>query len=230
MQHLRSVVAVCEMTMQHLRSVVAVCEMTMQHLRSVAAVCETTMQHLRSVVAVCETTMQHLRSVVAVCETTMQHLHSLFIVYEMITQGLHGLFTVCARPFSCPPGRRGAYAIRPYMYPAKLRCPRRGRPYHGDNHSSLWNVWGANAIRPYTSTRPTWQASLMPPPQGPPLPRGQSFIPAGCLGGVCDTPLPGYNHLASGTRQTSPASADAPSQLLGIVNAWRPSLPLRPYF
>ena len=49
-------------------------------------------------------------------------------------------------------------------YPAKLRYPRRGRPYHGDNHSSLRDVWGAYAIRPYTGTR---QTSL--PPQGPPL-------------------------------------------------------------
>ena len=57
-----------------------------------------------------------------------------------------------------------------------------------------------------------------------PQPRGQSFIPAGCLVGrmqfapTCirqtslppqGPPLPGYNHLAPGTRQTSPASADA---------------------
>ena len=151
----------------------------MQHLRSVVAVCETTMQHLRSLVAVCETTMHHLHSPVAVCETTMHHLHSLFIVYEMITQGLHGLFTVCARPFSYPPGRRGGVCDTPLHVPG--------------------------------------QTSL--PPQGPPLPRGQSFIPAGCLEGECNSPLPGYNHLAPGTRQTSPASADAPSQLLGIVNA-----------
>ena len=107
MQHLHSLVAVCEMTMQHLHSVVAVCGVISQHLHSVVVVCETTMQHLRSVAAVCEMTMQHLRSLVAVCGAITQHLHSLFIVYEMITQGLHGLFTVCARPFSCPPGRRG---------------------------------------------------------------------------------------------------------------------------
>ena len=160
--------AVCETIMQHLRGAVAVCEMTMHHLHSVAAVCETTMQHLHSVAAVCETTTQHLRGPVAVCETTMQHLRSLFIVYEMITQGLHGLFTVCARPFSCPSGRRGAYAIRPYMYPAKLRCPRRGRMRYAPT-----------CIR---------QTSL--PPQGP--------------------PLPGYNHLAPGTRQTWQASLMPP--------------------
>ena len=149
MQHLHSAVAVCETTMQHLRSVVAVCETIMQHLHSLAAVCETTMHHLRSVVAVCETTMQHLHSPVAVCETTMQHLHSLFIVYEMITQGLHGLFTVCARPFSCPPGCRGG----------RMR-------------------YAPTCIR---------QTSL--PSQGPPLPRRQSFIPAECLGGECNSPL-----------------------------------------
>ena len=223
MQHLRSVAAVCETTMQHLRSVAAVCEMTMQHLRSLVAVCETTMQHLHSVVAVCERIMYHLHNPVAVCETTMQHLHSLFIVYEMITQGLHGLFTVCARPFSCPPAVGGAYAIRPYMYPAKLRCPRRGRPYHGDNHSSLRNVWGPNAIRPYTSTRPTWQASLMPPRRGR-MQFAPYMYPA-------NFPAPA-GAAPTCTRQTSPASADAlpPPQLLGIVNAWSPSLPLRPYF
>ena len=31
------------------------------------------------------------------------------------------------------------------------------------DHSSLRDVWRAYAIRPYTSTRQTWQASLMPP-------------------------------------------------------------------
>ena len=69
-----------------------------------------------------------------------------------------------------------------------------------------------------------------------PLPRGQSFIPAGCLGGVCNSPptcirqtslppqgppLPGYNHLAPGYPANFAAPADAlpPPQLLGIVNA-----------
>ena len=184
MQHLRSVVAVYETTMQHLRGAVAVCETTMQHLRSVAAVCETTMQHLRSLVAVCETTMQHPHSLVAVCETTTQYLHSLFVMCAPTTGTI-------IHPCGMSGGRM---LLRPYMYPAKLRCPRRGRPYHGDNHSSLRDVWGAYAFAPL---HVSGQTSL--PPQGP--------------------PLHGYNHLAPGTRQTSPASADASSQLLGIVNA-----------
>ena len=33
-------------------------------------------------------------------------------------------------------------------YPAKLPCPGRGRPYHGDNHSFLRDVWGAYAFAP----------------------------------------------------------------------------------
>ena len=57
--------------------------------------------------------------------------------------------------------------LRPYMYPANLagipdaplhevpglirRRPQ--TPLHGDNHSSLRDVWGAYAIRPYTGTR-----------------------------------------------------------------------------
>ena len=201
MQHLHSPVAVCEATMQHLRSVVAVCERIMQHLHSVVAVCETTMQHLHSVVAVCEMTMQHLHSVVAVCGAITQHLHSLFIVYEMITQGLHGLFTVCARPFSCPPGRRGGVCDTPLHVPGQTSLPR----------------------------------------EGPPLPRGQSFIPAGCLGGECNSPLHGYPAKLRYPRRGRPYMYPAnfagvrrrphpPPQLLGIVNAWSPSLPLRPYF
>ena len=156
MQHLRSVVAVCEMTMQHLRSVVAVCEMTMQHLQSPVAVCETTTQHLHSLVAVCETTTQHLHSVVAVCETATHHLHSVVAVCEAITQHLRSPFVMCAptrvQSF-IPAGCLGGECNSPlHGYPAKLRCPRRGRPYHGDNHSSLRDVWGAYAIRPYTGT------------------------------------------------------------------------------
>ena len=43
----------------------------------------------------------------------------------------------------------------------RFGCPhtRPGSP----DHSSLRDVWRAYAIRPYTSTRQTWQASLMPP-------------------------------------------------------------------
>ena len=169
--------------MQHLRSVVAVCEMTMQHLQSPVAVCETTTQHLHSLVAVCETTTQHLHSVVAVCETATHHLHSVVAVCEAITQHLRSPFVMCAptrvQSF-IPAGCLGGECNSPlHGYPAKLRCPRRGRPYHGDNHSSLRDVWGAYAFvplhvsgklrcprrgRPYTGTRQTWQASLMPPP------------------------------------------------------------------
>ena len=80
-------------------------------------------------------------------------------------------------------------------YPAKLRYPRRGRPYHGDNHSSLRDVWGAYAIRPYTGTR---QTSL--PPQGP--------------------PLHGYPAKLRCPRRGRPyMPPPPPPQLLGIVNA-----------
>ena len=121
------------MTMQHLHSVFAVCETTMHHLHSVVAVCETTMQHLHSVVAVCEATMQHLHNPVAVCETTTQHLHSVVAVCEAITQHLRSPFVMCAptrvQSF-IPAGCLGGVCDTPlHGYPAKLRCPRRGRPY-----------------------------------------------------------------------------------------------------
>ena len=152
MQHLHSLVAVCETTMQHLHSVVAVCETTMQHLHSLVAVCETTMQHLHSVVAVCETTTQHLHNPVAVCERITQHLRNPVAVSETTTQHLHSLFVMCA--------------------------PTTGTIIHPCGMSGGVCFCAPTCIR---------QTSL--PPQGP--------------------PLPGYNHLAPGTRQTSPASADA---------------------
>ena len=169
----------------------------MQHLHSPVAVCETTMQHLHNPVAVCETTMQHLRSLAAVCETTMQHRHSVAAVCEMTMQHLRSVVAVCEA------------TTQHLRSPFAMCAPTTGTIIHPCGMSG-----GRMQFAP---TRVPGQTSL--PPQGPPLPRGQSFIPAGCLGGVCDTPLPGYNHLAPGTRQTSPASADASSQLLGIVNA-----------
>ena len=49
-----------------------------------------------------------------------------------------------------PAGCLGGECNSPlHGYPAKLRCPRRGRPYHGDNHSSLRNVWGRMLLHPY---------------------------------------------------------------------------------
>ena len=141
-----------EMNVQHLCGAGKVCETIMQRLLGPFTVCEMTMQHLHSPFTVCKMTMQHLHTPFTVCGGTMQHLHSLFTVCGGTMQHLRGLFTVCARPFSCPPAVGGAYAIRPYMYPAKLRCPRRGRPY--------------------TGTRPNFAApagaaptSLLPPPQ-----------------------------------------------------------------
>ena len=83
------------MSVQHLHSVVAVCEMTMQRLRSPFTVCGGTMQHLRGPFTVCETTMQGLRGLFTVCGGTMQHLHSPFTVSEMTMQALHSLFGVC---------------------------------------------------------------------------------------------------------------------------------------
>ena len=156
--------------MHHLHSVVAVCERIMQHLHSVFAVCETTMQHLHSVFAVCEMTMQHLHSLVAVCETTTQHLHSVVAVCETATQHLHSVVAVCE-------------TIMQHLHSLFVMCaPTTGTIIHPCGMSG-----GRMLLCPYTSTRPT---SL--PPQGPPQPRGQSFIPAGCLGGECNSPLHGY--------------------------------------
>ena len=170
----------------------------MQHLHSVVAVCETTTQHLRSVVAVCEMTMHHLHSLAAVCETTMHHLHSLVVVCETTTQHLRSPFVMCAPTRGqsfIPAGCLGGECNSPlHGYPAKLRCPRRGRPYHGDNHSSLRDVWGAYAFAPLHVS-----GKLRCPRRG--------------------RPYPGTIIWPRVIRQTSPASADAPSQLLGIVNA-----------
>ena len=163
----------------------------MQHLRGAVAVCERIMQHLHSVVAVCETTMQHLHSPVAVCETTMQHLHSVVAVCETTMQHLRNPFAMCA--------------------------PTTGTIIHPCGMSG-----GRMQFAP---TRVPGQTSL--PPQGPPLPRGQSFIPAGCLGGVCfcaptcirQTSLPPQGPPLHGYPANLAGIPDAPSQLLGIVNA-----------
>ena len=180
--------------MQHLRGAVAVCETIMQHLHSLVAVCEAITQHLHSVVAVCEATTHHLHSVVAVCETTMQHLHSLVAVCETTMQHPHSLVAVCET------------TMQHLRSPFVMCAPTTGTIIHLCGMSG-----GANAIRPYTGTRPNFAA---PAGAAPTCIRQTSLPPQG-------PPLPGYNHLAPGTRQTSPASADAlpPPQLLGIVNA-----------
>jgi|GEM_PF-4410797 len=86
-----------------------------------------------------------------------------------------------------PAGCLGGECNSPlHGYPAKLRCPRRGRPYHGDNHSSLRDVWGAYAFAPLHVS-----GKLRCPRRGRPY-----MYPANLAG------IP-----------------DAPSQLLGIVNA-----------
>jgi len=54
----------------------------MQHLHSVVAVCETTMQRLRGLFTVCGVTMQHLLGLFTVSEMTMQALHILFGVSD----------------------------------------------------------------------------------------------------------------------------------------------------
>ena len=186
MQHLHSVVAVCETAMQHLHSLVAVCETTMQPLHSLVAVYETAMQHLHSLAAVCETAMQPLHSLAAVCETAMQPLHSLAAVCETAMQPLHSLVAVCApvprrliiRPRLGPSG--GAYSIRPYpRVPGKLRRrpqtprliirPRPGPSGGGECNSPLPRYpvkircprRGRMQFAP-TCTRQTWLASLMP--------------------------------------------------------------------
>ena len=162
MHHLRSLAAVCETTMQYLHSLVAVCETTTQHLHSLAAVCETTMQHLRSVVAVCETTMHHLHSLVAVCEAIMQHLHSLFVMCAPTTGTIIHPCEMSGgrmllRPYT---GTRPNFAAPAGVAPTCIRqtsLPPQGPPQPGYNHSSLRDVWGAYAIRPY-----------MPPSSPPP--------------------------------------------------------------
>ena len=153
----------------------------MQHLQSSAAVCETAMQHLRSLVAVCETTMQHLHSVVAVCETTTQHLRGSAAVCETTMQHLHSVVAVCETTMQ-PLHSLVAVceAITQHLHSLFVMCaPTTGTIIHPCGMSG-------GRMR-YAPTRVPGQTSL--PPQGP--------------------PLPGYNHLAPGTRQTSPASADA---------------------
>ena len=96
-----------------------------------------------------------------------------------------------------PAGCLGGECNSPlHGYPAKLRCPRRGRPYHGDNHSSLRDVWGAYAIRPLHVS-----GKLRCPRRG--------------------RPYPGTIIWPRVIRQTSlpPQTPSPPPQLLGIVNA-----------
>ena len=145
-----------------------------------------------------------------------------------------------------PAGCLGGECNSPLHVPGKLRCPRRGRPYTGTrqtwqaslmprprspDHSSLWDVWGANAIHPYTGTiiHPCGMSGgrmLLRPYTG------TIIHPCGMSGGrirYAPTRVPG---------QTSPASADAPRQgppLMppsgrGIKKAGRASQQIRPTF
>ena len=187
--------------MQHLRSVAAVCETTMHHLHRPVAVCETTMHHLRSLAAVCETTMQHLRSLVAVCETTMHHLHSVVAVCETTMQHLHSPVAVCETTMH-------------HLHSLFVMCaPTTGTIIHPCGMSG-----GANAIRPYM-----YPANFAAPAGAAPT-RVQSFIPAGCLEGVFDTPLHVPGKLpcpGRGRPQTPPLSGR------GIKNAGRASQRVR---
>ena len=74
-----------------------------------------------------------------------------------------------------PAGCLGGECNSPlHGYPAKLRCPRRGRPYHGYNHSSLRDVWGGVCNTPLPGYTPFMYPAKFagvrrrPPP--PPLP------------------------------------------------------------
>ena len=141
------------MIVQHLHSVAAAYETAMQHLHSLVAVCETAMQPLHSLAAVCETAMQPLHSLAAVCETAMQPLHSVVAVCETAMQPLHSLVAVCAPPLHAP-GKNS---------PASADAP--------PDHSSLQDVWGANAIRPYPGYNYStymYPANLAGVPDAPP--------------------------------------------------------------
>ena len=121
------------------------------------------------------------------------------------------------RPFMCPvvgayrirplPGQGSLPDTRPFMYQEKFAGVRR-RPRNDERASPnrwgcpfLYPVVGAYRIRPPTRTRKG------PNDQTPRVHvirftcarlfcvRISAFIPAGCLGGVFDTPLPGYTPL-----------------------------------
>ena len=137
--------------------------------------------------------MQHLHSVAAVCETTMQHLHSVVSVCETTMQHLHSPVAVCETTMQ---HLHSVVAVcettmQHLRGPFVMCAPTTETIIHPCGMS------GGGRIR----YAPTCIRQTSLPPQGP--------------------PLHGYNHLAPGTRQTSPASADAlpPPQLLGIVNA-----------
>ena len=143
-------------------------------------------------VAVCEATMQHLRSVAAVCETTMQHLRSVVAVCETTMQHLRSLVAVCETTMQHLHNPVAVCeAITHHLHSLFVMCA----PTTG----TIIHPCGMSGGVCFCAPTCIRQTSL--PPQGP--------------------PLHGYNHLAPGTRQTSPASADAlpPPKLLGIVNA-----------
>ena len=184
-------VAVCEMSVQHLRGAGTVCEMTMQRLHGLFTVCKMSVQHLHSPFTVCEMTMQHLHSLVAVCETAMQHLHSLVAVCETAMQPLHSVVAVCETAMQPLHSLAAVYetAMQP-LHSLVAVCETTMQPLH-----SLAAVC-ETAMQPLHSLvavcAPVPRRLIIRPRLGP------------SGGGVFNTPLP------PGTRQTSPASADAP--------------------
>ena len=81
MQHLHSIVAVCDVTMQHLLDLFTVCEMTMQHLRGLFGVSEMIMQPLHSLFTGCSVTMQHLQGVLHVFSPSYGGVRHAFMVH-----------------------------------------------------------------------------------------------------------------------------------------------------
>jgi len=112
----------------------------------------------------------------------MQHLHNPVAVCEMTTQHLHSLVAVCE-------------AIMQHLHSLFVMCaPTTGTIIHPCEMSG-----GRMLLRPYmypanfaapAGAAPTCTRQTSLPPQGP--------------------PLPGYNHLAPGTRQTWQASLMPP--------------------
>ena len=122
------------------------------------------MQHLRGAVAVCETTMQHLHSPVAVCETATQHLHSVVAVCETTMQHLHNPVAVCEMTMH-------------HLHSLVAVC-----------EAIMQHLHSVVAVCERI-TQHLHSLFVMCVPT-----RVQSFIPAGCLGGECNSPLHGYNH------------------------------------
>ena len=141
---------------------------------------------------------------VAVCEMTMQHRHSPFVMCAPIrgqsfipagclgdecNSPLHGYPANFAAPAGAAPTRvqsfipvgcLGGVCNSPLHVSGKLRCPRRGRPTHGDNHSSLRDVWGGECNSPLHG----YPAKLRYPRRGRPYMYPANFA------GVRRRPLP----------------------------------------